>query len=75
MNELELIVIELKQFVEHQTRPSTVLKPKLWKQKNEWLAFYGGPSAYGLQASGSSPEEAMLEFDKAYYRRIQDKID
>lgn len=73
MSELELIVIELKRLVEHQTKPSTVLKPKLCKIKDRWIAFYGGSSAHDLWAAGRSPEEAMLEFDKEYYRMIQDE--
>ena len=48
-------------------RPSVVFKPLLSKDGNEWCALLGENLQEGLAAFGSSPAEAMANFDKAWY--------
>ncbi len=48
----------------HQMRPCVWLKARITKQLDEktWAAYKGG-----LIATGKTPEEAMDNFDKAFY--------
>jgi hypothetical protein len=51
------------------TRPSAVFKPDLYKDGDMWCALLGGDIAEGVTGFGASPEEAMAEFDKAWYKK------
>lgn len=44
-------------------RPSAVFRPNLTKDGNAWLAVYGDLPT-GVVGTGTSPEEAMFDFDK-----------
>lgn len=64
---MESIRKNLKDITSHLQRPSTTFKPILNTLRNEnseisgWKAVYGG-----LSAVGSTPEEAMINFDKIW---------
>jgi len=47
-------------------RPSTVHKPKLFKDGNMWCALYGINLQEGVAGFGKSPEYAMIAFDKEW---------
>ena len=53
------------------TRPSVMFKPFLRKNGPVWCASYGAHETYGfievgVVACGSSPDEAMRNFDKLW---------
>lgn len=47
-------------------RPSAVYRPTLAKDGNAWLAIYGDLPT-GVVGVGSTPEEAMADFDKNWH--------
>lgn len=48
-------------------RPSTVYRPELVQDGNAWLAIYGDLPT-GVVGCGSTPAEAMADFDKSWHR-------
>ena len=68
---VERIADYIQSFVNNQSRPSVVLKPKLILDGTEWIALYGDDIQVGVVGTGLSPEEAMIDFDKTFYRRIK----
>jgi len=68
---VERIADYIQSFVNDQSRPSVVLKPKLILDGTEWIALYGDDIQVGVVGTGLSPEEAMIDFDKTFYRRIK----
>ena len=55
---------------EHQ-RPSTMMRPKLYKDGDQWCALYGDDVQSGVTGFGESPQQAMWEFDAAWYADIK----
>ncbi|MBG6172701.1 hypothetical protein IWQ55_000272 [Labrenzia sp. EL_208] len=49
-----------------QQRPSTLLKPQLTVDGNEWCALYGGNLQEGVAGFGVTPAAAMDDFDKNF---------
>ena len=47
-------------------RPSTVYKPRLFMDGNQWCALYGENLQDGVAGFGLSPEKAMAAFDTAW---------
>lgn len=54
-------------------RPCVILKPKLFIDGNMWCALYGENLQEGLAGFGKSPSKALEDFDKNYYKDIEDK--
>jgi len=52
-------------------RPSVVFRPSLAKVANRWRAHYGSMSKVNLHAFGSSPDEAMRNFDKLWTKGLE----
>jgi hypothetical protein len=48
------------------TRPSVLYRPSLTLDGNQWRALYGPNPDDGIAGFGSTPEEAMREFDRAW---------
>lgn len=44
-------------------RYSVLLKPKLFKDGNQWCALYGDNLQEGVAGFGDTPHKAMLNFD------------
>lgn len=49
-----------------QERPSFLYRPRLFIDGNQWCALYGENIQDGVAGFGSSPKEAMLDFDKEW---------
>ena len=50
-------------------RPSTMFRPKLYPDGNQWCALYGDNLQEGVAGFGGTPEEAMLDFDRCWYQQ------
>lgn len=48
-------------------RPSTLYRPKLSKDGNQWCALYGENLQEGVAGFGNSPDGAMRDFDVAWF--------
>lgn len=51
-------------------RPSTVYRPTLKPDGNEWCALYGDNLQEGVAGFGSSPALAMRDFDRAWVAQL-----
>lgn len=52
------------------TKPSTIYRPKLMIDGNQWCALYGENLQDGVVGFGNSPEEAMSDFDAAWGKKL-----
>ena len=52
------------------TCPSVIWKPKLSIDGDQWCALFGDDLQSGVAGFGSSPQEAMWDFDKAWSRKL-----
>lgn len=52
-------------------RPSTIYKPKLAIDGNEWCALYGDNLQDGVAGFGKSPELAYEDFDKNWSKKLE----
>lgn len=55
---------------EFNYRPSTRYKPKLYRDGNAWCALFGQDIQSGVSAFGDTPDEAMREFDKEWFKSV-----
>jgi len=55
---------------EHQ-RPSAVFRPKLSIDGNQWCALYGDNLQDGVAGFGDSPSDAMFDFDRAWFSKLE----
>lgn len=53
-----------------QSRPSVLFKPVLTLDGNKWCALYGPDLQLGVCGFGDSPDEAMLEFDHEWTKKV-----
>lgn len=51
-------------------RYSILLRPKLMLDGDKWCALYGDNLQDGIAGFGSTPDEAMRDFDKSFYRKL-----
>ena len=51
-------------------RPSVLFRPSLKIDGNQWCALYGENLQDGIAGFGSSPYQAMLDFDRAWARSL-----
>lgn len=52
-------------------RPSVLFRPRIAPDGNAWAAVYGDNVQEGIAGFGDSPDEAMREFDKAWYAKME----
>jgi len=52
-------------------RPSTVYKPKLIMDGDQWCALFGDNIQEGVCGFGKSPEKAMLDFDREWDKELK----
>lgn len=52
-------------------RPSTIYKPKLSKDGDQWCVLFGDNLEEGVSGFGKSPEKAMKAFDEAWIADIK----
>lgn len=65
-------MIEATSTIENEhMRPSVVFKPFITKVNKRWRAHYGSVSTLSVHATGDSPDEAMRNFDKAWYKSLE----
>lgn len=57
--------------VEH-SRPCAVFRPVLIQDGNAWMAIYGDLPT-GVVGCGSSPSEAMFDFDVAWHKSTKNE--
>lgn len=62
---------------QERCRPSVLFQPHLFLENRTWYAVYGKPPINSLDflagifyATGSSPEEAMANFDSGWKRKV-----
>lgn len=55
----------LNDFIDIQGRPSSIFRPTLTCNGQEWRARYGD-----VVGVGDSPEKAMLDFDKNWTKKL-----
>jgi hypothetical protein len=48
------------------TRPSVLMRPKIYMDGDAWCALYGDNLQDGVAGFGDTPEKAMLAFDAAW---------
>ena len=51
----------------HASRPSTLYRPTLSADGDQWCALLGANLAEGVAGFGDTPDLAMIAFDKAFY--------
>ena len=52
--------------------PCAIYKPQLSIDGNQWCALYGENLQNGVAGFGDSPSEAMQDFNKNWYQKLQD---
>ena len=55
---------------ECMTEPSVLYRPKLSIDGDQWCALYGENLQDGVAGFGKSPELAMLEFNRAWWKKL-----
>lgn len=56
---------------QEQQRPSVLFRPQIMQDGNSFIALLGENLAVGVVGCGDTPAEAMLDFDKAFYRKAR----
>ena len=54
--------------IDEYARPAITMRPRLFPDGNQWCALYGENVQEGLAGFGDTPEMAMLDYDKNFYR-------
>ena len=73
----EIIRQEFLIVANEQMRPSVLFRPELSSNdirygNNEWVAHYGEKPYGGVQGIGTSPDEAMRDFDKKWIEKLEE---
>lgn len=51
-------------------RPSVLFRPRIYPDGRAWCALYGDDLQQGVAGFGASPEEAAIDFDANWYRKM-----
>lgn len=54
-------------------RPAVLYKPSLGIDGSKWCALYGEDLMHGVAGFGDSPAEAMLDFDKNWNAKLDER--
>ena len=46
-----------------------MIKPKLYKDGNEWCCLYGEDTIAGIAGFGDTPHKAVLDWTSAWYKK------
>jgi hypothetical protein len=65
----EAVRNRINDFVSNMDRPSVIYRPKLSLDGNMWIALFGDNLQEGVVGIGTSPNEAMYQFDNAWYEK------
>lgn len=60
----------LQQIIGQRDRPSVLYRPSLGRDGDQWSALYGSNIQEGVCGFGSSPAEAMADFDRAWCEKL-----
>lgn len=55
---------------EKMSRPSYMLRPRLFIDGNQWCALHGKDMQFGVCGFGDSPEDAYSAFDNAWVAKL-----
>ena len=58
---------EISNVGQELVRPSVLFRPTLTADGGKWCALYGTDLMSGIAGFGDTPDEAMREFDKAWW--------
>ena len=67
---LEIIKQEFCNAAFDMQRPSVLFRPRIFIDEGHWCALYGENIQDGVAAFGTSPNEAMNNFDEAWRDRL-----
>jgi len=65
----EILTAELNA-ADLKERISTILRPRLSIDGNQWCALYGDNLQDGVAGFGDSPAEAMADFDASWHKKL-----
>lgn len=68
---VEMAKEAIQQTLQCYTAPHVIYRPKLYLDGNEWCALLGESLQSGVCGFGGSPQLAMADFDKAWYKLQQ----
>jgi len=54
------------------TRPSVMFRPKIYIDGDMWCALYGENLQDGVAGFGTSPDNAMRDFDRNWFRALEE---
>jgi hypothetical protein len=66
----ELVIHELWAMFSETQRPSTIFKPSIGLDGNQWCALYGPNLQEGVAGFGESPALALVDFDTNWNAKI-----
>ena len=69
---IEVIKTNILDVTNEYRRPSTLYKPRLFRDGNMWGCLHGDNPMEGVEGYGESPELAYLDFDKNWAAKIKD---
>ena len=72
-HEARMAGVSIQDAAAHYERPSVLYRPKLSVDGNQWCALYGDDLRSGVAGFGDSPNDAMYDFDKNWYAKIEAK--
>lgn len=65
---VETAAYSVQHAVAEYERPSVMFRPKIYIDGNSWCALYGENLQDGIAGFGNSPANAMLDFDRNWYK-------
>jgi hypothetical protein len=65
-------MIDFSDVIFEMTRPCVLHKPKLYRDGNLWCVLFGPNIQEGVCGFGTSPDKAMKDFDKAWFKDIDE---
>ena len=66
----EMTKENIRMAVFEYSRPSVLYRPNLTIDGDQWCALYGENLQDGVAGFGKSPEDAMLDFDRAWGTKL-----
>jgi len=64
---LEIVKQEFLNAAFEMQRPSVIFKPKISRDGDQWCVLLGDDLQIGVAGFGSTPDEAVRNFDKQWY--------
>jgi len=68
--QVEQVKQEFLSIAYEMQRPSTIYKPVLYIDGNQWVALYGEDLQSGVAGYGDSPAKAFTDFDKEWLKSL-----